>query len=98
MLFWVSDFGFNFSITKKLGCPPRIPPKATILYEITLLDWNDRSGADTFENLNYEQKVKLSFQQKMKAATDYHKEVRKIVFFNFAFGCEMVLKMFYYYF
>ncbi|RXG72334.1 Inactive peptidyl-prolyl cis-trans isomerase FKBP6 [Armadillidium vulgare] len=70
----VSDFGFNFSITKKLGCPPRIPPKATILYEITLLDWNDRSGADTFENLNYEQKVKLSFQQKMKAATDYHKE------------------------
>ncbi|KAB7504627.1 Inactive peptidyl-prolyl cis-trans isomerase FKBP6, partial [Armadillidium nasatum] len=58
----------------ELGCPPRIPPKATILYEITLLDWNDRSGADTFENLDYEQKVKLSFSQKMKAATDYHKE------------------------
>jgi len=44
-----------------LGCPPRIPEKATVMFEIELLSFVDQSASDAYSALNEDEREKASF-------------------------------------
>ncbi|XP_078680061.1 inactive peptidyl-prolyl cis-trans isomerase FKBP6-like [Branchiostoma floridae x Branchiostoma belcheri] len=52
----------------KFGCPPRIPGNATVLYEIEMLNFVDRSTAEEFNSLTEDQKKEATFQQLLEVA------------------------------
>uniref|UniRef100_A0A2L2YF89 peptidylprolyl isomerase n=1 Tax=Parasteatoda tepidariorum TaxID=114398 RepID=A0A2L2YF89_PARTP len=54
-----------------MGCPPRIPPSAEILYEVEVLNFYDSKDAIEFEDMAPEDQKKASFE---KVVAVYHCE------------------------
>ncbi|XP_011298074.1 inactive peptidyl-prolyl cis-trans isomerase shutdown [Fopius arisanus] len=54
-LFWV-DFDYAFG---ELGCAPLIPPRADIIFLVSLIDYLDNALVNNFENLDIEEKKKF---------------------------------------
>ncbi|KAF4529553.1 hypothetical protein B566_EDAN016791, partial [Ephemera danica] len=55
------------------GCPPRIPPDATVLFEITLEDYMDQLVADAYTNMTDLEKEENSLAKLMEVANAYHR-------------------------
>eukprot|EP00794_Sanderia_malayensis_P014000 gene14000-15458_t len=58
----------------KMGCPPRIPPEASVLLEIEVMGVVERTAADQFENFSQKQKNESTFENLLKAV-DSHREI-----------------------
>ncbi|KAG8231936.1 hypothetical protein J437_LFUL011405, partial [Ladona fulva] len=56
----------------KLGCPPRIPPDATTLFEIHMIDFIDSGGTAKFEALTFEEQQNADFADVLNAAKGLH--------------------------
>jgi len=79
----------RFMVTHKyaygeLGCPPRIPQKATALFEIELISFVDQGAADVFENFTEEERKKATFAEILAAADSLRKTG------NEAFGLNQI--------
>lgn len=46
---------------KTLGCPPRIPPNAEVIFIVHLIEILDTASADTYENLSKEEKRSFEY-------------------------------------
>nr|XP_056721551.1 inactive peptidyl-prolyl cis-trans isomerase FKBP6 [Euleptes europaea] len=57
------DYAFGMA-----GCPPLIPPKATVLFEIELLDFLDTAKSDEFFELAPEQQKRFPLEKVLKVA------------------------------
>jgi FK506-binding protein 6 len=56
-----------------MGCPPRIPGKATILYIVEILNTFEEGSLANFETLPYEEQQNFSFNQILEMCDDERK-------------------------
>lgn len=82
------DYAFG-----KMGCPPRIPPNSTILYQIELVKFSDSGAALDFENLTIEDKKSFTVASKtalglIESAKEHFKKNVKVAIrdYNRALG------------
>jgi len=52
----------------EMGCPPRVPPAATVLYEVEVLSYIDHKAADDYDTFTEEERKQASFEQLLKVA------------------------------
>jgi len=57
-----------------MGCPPRIPAKACILFEVELIDFSNTSALDEYEDLDEQQKRGLSCDRIVKVTSTINKD------------------------
>jgi FK506-binding protein 6 len=50
----------------EMGCPPRVPPNATVLYIVEVIKIFEEGTLAHFETLSFEERDKVSFQQILK--------------------------------
>lgn len=60
-------FGYQYAYGK-MGCPPRIPKEAAVLFEIELISFVDQVASDEFENFSEEERKKTSLDEILKVA------------------------------
>ncbi|NWS77555.1 FKBP6 isomerase, partial [Crotophaga sulcirostris] len=60
---FVPDYAYG-----QMGCPPLIPPGATVLFRVELLDFLDSAETDTFFELTPEQQEEFPLQKVLKVA------------------------------
>ena len=63
------------SPTEQLGCPPRIPAGATLLYDVRLEIAVDSTAADETETWSWERTNASTFEERLLAARAYHRKV-----------------------
>lgn len=66
------------SITAQLGCPPRIPSNASILYEVRLESAVDAAAADEADALewSWEKHNNATFDERLRTARAFHCKVK----------------------
>ena len=62
-------------IPLQLGCPPRIPAKATLLYEVKLVEAVDAIAAEESKTWDWEKREQATFQDKLEVSRAYHRKV-----------------------
>ncbi|XP_059829072.1 inactive peptidyl-prolyl cis-trans isomerase FKBP6 isoform X1 [Hypanus sabinus] len=50
----------------KMGCPPRIPPNATVMFEIDILDFLDTSESDQYFSLSQAEQINYPLDKLLK--------------------------------
>lgn len=58
----------------KMGCPPRIPPNCTVLFDIELLSFVEREGVDDYHQMTEEERRKVAFEFVCKVAKSEREE------------------------
>lgn len=56
---------------KKMGCPPRIPPNSSVMFEIELVSFIDQTAADEFAEFSSEERNKASFESILKVTLSF---------------------------
>ncbi|XP_039299830.1 inactive peptidyl-prolyl cis-trans isomerase FKBP6-like [Nilaparvata lugens] len=54
----------------KLGCPPRVPPESTVLFEIEVIDYTELSDCTEPEAIDIEETTEEKYNRLYKAAKD----------------------------
>ena len=71
---FLTTYKYNFG---ELGCPPRIPPESTILWEIKMEDWEEHAEVDDNFCLSQEDKETCSLDTVLKVTEVIRQEAKK---------------------
>ncbi|XP_028415174.1 inactive peptidyl-prolyl cis-trans isomerase FKBP6-like [Dendronephthya gigantea] len=63
-------FSPNYAF-KEMGCPPRIPPNTSVLFEIELVSFVDQAASDEFSEFPPEERNKASFESIHEVAQSF---------------------------